>query len=369
MTVAVHITTSETPEKTDNFTFNCFTILAGKYPEYHFIFIFDRPYSPSLIKATNVTPVLVTPQIRNRLLQHYFYNFKIPVILNKYQVDFFICTSVCSLRTKVPQCIIIPDLAFLKKNNSYTRNDARYLKRYTKYYLKKANRIIVHNYNLKSVIEAAFKVEGRKISIVKLGIDKAFQSFSPENCKATIDRVTDGKAYFLYFATSNCAANIIIMLKAFSIFKKWQKSNMQLVILSSPTTKISIPGFSNYKYHHDVKILTAESKDLLVEIIGAAYAAIYLPETDITEYEGLQTISSEVPLICINNDFQKSIFKEFALYASANEKDISEKMMLVYKDEKKRNEMITEGKKMTTDYTWDSAANELWETLRVPEFD
>ena len=110
-------------------TTKCFSDLAGKYWEHHFIFIFDRAFDPAIIIQKNITPIIVSPQIKNRLLSHYWYNFKLPKALNKYHADIFINNGVnCSLRTPTKQCMILEDISFLQKKNLYSRSETRYLK-------------------------------------------------------------------------------------------------------------------------------------------------------------------------------------------------------------------------------------------------
>lgn len=366
MTIAVHINlTDQKNDISTNFNYNYFIILAAKFPSYHFIFIFDKPFAPSIITEKNITAVLSGPQIRNRLLQYYFYNFKIPRLLNKYNAALFVSTDVCSLRTTVSQCLVIRDLSFLKKKNLFSKADARYLKKYTGYFVKRAERIAVMNPDLKTSMVRSYAVDENKISTLHIGIDDIFKPCGYQKAEKTRNRFTEGKEYFLFFATAAAEINIITILKAFSIFKKWQKSNMQLIILFSKAgMEDSIKELSSYKYRADVKTITAAGRDTTAAIIASAYAAIYLPAIEITEKAGLNSMASEVPLITTNNDFCKNIYKDGALYSSAAEKDLAEKMMLLYKDEQTRHDLVTKGKVIATSHNWQNAAGTLWQIIQ-----
>ena len=360
MTIAVHIAFPEIQnDLSTNFNFNCFTILAENYPGNHYIYIFDKPYNPALITQKNITPVLAGPQIKNRLLQYYFYNFKVPRLLNKYNVDFFVSAEVCSMRTNIAQCLIIKDLSFLKNNNLYTGTDARYLKKHITHFVKRSAKIAVLNPSLKTVLVKTYGIDEHKISSINIGIDDDVKAYTYNEAEQVRNKFTDGKAYFLFFATPSSIENIITMLKAFSIFKKWQKSNMQLVVLFSSGEKNTIRDFSNYKYKADVKILHSISMEMNRELIASAYAALQLPSVEIAEMEGSTALASEVPLITINNDFCKSIYGDTVLYTAAEEKEIAEKMMLLYKDENARHDMIQKGKAITSGQTWQLAAESL----------
>ena len=366
MTIAVHIDlTDQQNDHTANFNYTCFSILAAGNPGHHFIFIFDRPFKTPLITEKNITPVLIGPQIKNRLLQHYFYNFKIPRVLNKYHADFFISTDTCSLRTTVPQCLIIHDLSFFQKNNLFAKSDVRYLKRYTKFFIKKSALVIVLNAELKKTLVGLFPAAENKISVTGIGIDDTFSPIGYDKADAVREQLTEGKQYFVFFATETSVANIITMLKSFSIFKKWQKSNMQLLILSSATqNKNMVKELSNYKYRGDVAIIPFENTETTATFLAAAYAAIHLPCMEITETEGLHTLACAVPLITTDTDFSKSIYKDGALYAATNEKEISEKMMLLYKDEKLRNAQVQKGNAIAATHRWQNSAADVWRTLQ-----
>jgi hypothetical protein len=364
MTIAVHITVSEIQNDIgSNFNYNCFTILAGKYPDNHYIFIFDKPFASSLIKEKNITPVLAGPAIKNRLLQYYFYNFKIPKLLNKYNADFFVSAEVCSLRTNIPQCIIITDLSFLKKNNLLTRTDCHYLKKYLKFFIKRSARIVVLNPLLKTMLAKSFPTDDNKINSLDMGVDDELKAISFEKAEEIRNKFTEGKEYFLFFYTASTAANTITVLKAFSIFKKWQKSNMQLAILSDGNIEKIVQALSTYKHRDDVKMVSSTSLELRKNIIAAAYAGIHLPAIEITETDGFDTLACEIPLLTTDNEFCKSIYQDAALYSHATEKEIAEKMMLVYKDEVQKNELVKKGNAVISTHKWQNTADSLLQTI------
>jgi glycosyltransferase involved in cell wall biosynthesis len=257
------------------------------------------------------------------------------------------------------------DLSFSKKKNLFSKTDARYLKRYTAFFIRKAESIAVMNPYLKKSILKTYAVTENKVAILNMGIDKVFKPCGSDKSEKIKRTFTEEKEYFLFFATLSSDENIVTMLKAFSIFKKWQKSNMKLIILfSAPGKENSIKDLSSYKYRDDVRILTAENNEATAEIIASAYAVIHLPAIEIMETEGLSGLVSGVPLISIDNDFCQSMYKDAALYSLPAEKGLSEKMMILYKDEKIRNELIARGKEVAAVHSWQNAARILWQTIQ-----
>ena len=113
-----------------------FSRLVKAHPEHEFIFIFDRPFDQKFIFGKNVTPIVAGPPARHPLLWKYWYDFKLPAVLKKYKADvFFSPDGFCSLRTAVPQCLVIHDLAFLHFPSGISGSQLRFYKRNTPDYI------------------------------------------------------------------------------------------------------------------------------------------------------------------------------------------------------------------------------------------
>lgn len=367
MTIAVHIHFSN--DKKDpkiNFNYRCFTIIAATYPEHQFIFFFDTPFNVSLITQKNIQPVLLAPQIKNRLLGYYWYNFKLPALLNKFNADLFVSNGINgSFRSNVKQCIILQDLSFLNKGNLFSSSDARYFKKFFKKIISKVSYIALSNDHNRAVLSNLFpetKELNHVIGFAANDPDKTFDFDEKENIKS---RYTKGKEYFLSYITDGSLTNTTILLKAFSTFKKRQLSNMQLVLVIFTHQKESpLKDLSSYKYRDDVKLLFAENDDQLAEITAAAYAAIYLPAFEYMDDIGIATLKNNIPLIISKNDFNKSLYVDAAIYTTMDEKNIAENMMQLYKNEHTRNEQIQKGKELTTICTWENTAFNLWKAIQ-----
>lgn len=368
MTIAVHIRFSDnTDAPQHNFNYHCFTVLAGKYPEHHFIFIFDKAFDASLIIKKNITPVLLSPQIKNRLLGYYWYNFKIPALLNKYNADIFIADGLnTSLRAAAKQCMIVSDVSFLQKENLFARNELRHLKKYFKKFVSKTNCIAVTTEQIKNELAKFFPQAKEKVHIIGYGSDSPGKHPGYNEIETIKAKYSEGKEYFLAYITDVSAANTILLLKAFSAFKKRQLSNMQLLLsITSAQKEEPVKDLATYKYRNEVKIISAPGKQTEAAITTAAYAAIYLPSMDVLEDKGMLAIKNDVPLVTTDNEFNKSLYGKSALYTVADEKNIAQYMMLVYKDENLRNEHIIEGKTMASNFTWDMTAANLWLALQA----
>lgn len=360
MTIGVHISISRTYHLEENFNYNCLTALAGSHPDVQFIFIFDRQPGSTLIKLPNITTIVSGPQISNRLLGYYWYNFKLPSLLKKYNAAFFIGDAgQCCLRTDVNQCMIVHDLAFLEKQNLHERNDAGYLKKNFKKFLSKASRVAVTNHSLETGLK---ELSAQENKIGFIGDIINLHAETPYDSQQKIkEQYTEGKEYFISYITEASASNSIVLLKAFSAFKKRQLSNMQLVlILLTGTNKNPLKGLETYKYRNEVKVISNGTADSVASLSAAAYAGIYLPAFNIRETHAFTAIENNVAVITADTAYCRAMYGEAASYSYVNEKELARHMMMLYKDEYRRKELIGQGKLLAAANSIEQVTHRLW---------
>jgi len=354
MTIAIHISAGKNENVRESFNFKCFTRIAAEQPAHHFIFIFDTPPDPELYLDPNCTPVILSPQLKNSLLRHYWYNYKIPSLLERYNADIFVTSgSNCSFRTKVPQCMIIEPLSLSPKTTG------RYLKKFLPAFLDIAKAICITNPVAEDELNI-YGVKKDKLTILYPGMDDDLNPAAWEQNEQVKTKHTNGKDFFFCELNSEGMKNMVTLLKGFSLFKKWQKSNMQLVLLLKTAMKAELSkDLSTYKYREEV-ILITDNEDVL---LPAAYGAITFNEND--PATGLYAMKCGIPVITIENKITRKIFSGAALYVGVNEKDISEKMMLLYKDEHLRSEYITRGLNIVSRYSWQNTTSTLWSVMNA----
>src|ERR1035437_3170042 len=216
MVIAVDIRFTE---EYKNFIFETFKRITTPHLTHSFIFIFNKPFDPSFIFSENIMPVIVKQQNISLLN-----DLKTSSILKKYKADVFVTTQSL-LRTNVPQCLIAWD-------------------KFTSKSLKKAQVIVTGSEFSKKEIIENYKIDKNKIDAVYKGVDEIFQPIIFEEKEKIKEQYADGNEYFFtclpagrFTGTIKRENNLLNLLKAFSVFKKMQKSNMQLLIASK--TEIS----------------------------------------------------------------------------------------------------------------------------------
>lgn len=332
----------------DDFFYDYFVRVALSKAEHQFIFITPPSMGQQLIASQNIIHVVSAPVAGNPLMWKIWLDYTLPGIARKHKADIIINTGgICSLRTRIPQYLLIGDLSFLYFPYFFSKKEQYFFKKNMFAFLNKANTIITASDFIKKEILQQYAVDGEKINTLHLIPRDHYKPAEWKEKEATKEKYAEGKEYFLFSGEIHPRNNLVNLLKAFSFFKKRQKSNMQLIITSSAVSANDpfIENFNKYKYREEVKLLLGLAEKDLAKITAAAYAFIYPALYEGMAIFSLQAMQCDVPVITGNAGALAEIAGDAALYADpANYEDIADKMMLVFKDETKRTELIRRGR-------------------------
>ena len=349
------------------FTREVFQCLSRKYPQHQFYFFFDRPFEKEFIFAHNVHPVVIGPPARHPVLWKYWFDFRLPGQLRKIKADVFVSTDgFCSLTTNIPQCLVVHDLGFLHQPLAYKGSHLRFLKFFTPRFLQKAAKVATVSGFSKADIMEHYKVPANKIDVVYSAVKNGFKPADFEEAQTVKAKYTQGKEFFLYIGALQPRKNLVNLLKAFSLFKKRQKSEMKLVFSGRLAWKNNqfLELLKTYKYCEDVVLTGYLPEQELVSLLGSAYAMVYPSFFEGFGVPVLEAMQSHVPALTSKSSSMEEIGEDAALYFDPHDvKDMGEKLMLIYKDENLRSRLIEKGKEISRKYSWERTADLLWESI------
>lgn len=334
------------PENDIDFFSDYFFRFASSHSKHIFIFIFNKPYDPTFKFPENVVPVVIGPEESSPIKWRFWYNLKIPSVLKKQRADIFVSEKFCSLKNKIPQLLISPDLTFIYQPSFVNIKHLSFYKKYTPRFLNTANKIIVYSIFFKNELIKKYKIKEEKIQVIYHEIDNDLKPLSLEERELTKEKYAEGNEYFIYRGTISPQENLMNLLKAFSFFKKRQKSKMQLIIAGIAGIQYEefIRSLGLYRFNNEVKVLTNLSSKETQKIVASAYAMISVPLYDMSSVLALESMKCDVPVISAATGIFHEICGDAALYVNPeNVKDIAEKMMLIFKDERMRKEFIEKG--------------------------
>ena len=182
------------------------------------------------------------------------------------------------------------------------------------------------------------------------------------------EKFTAGKEYFLYRGAFN-PPNIVQLLKAFSIFKKRQKSNMKMVLLGkaeSVEKEISVL-VNTYKYHDDVMLANEDEKEVEKDLIAAAFAYIQSYRSNIICFV-FDALQNNIPALVDASSPLLEIEPEAVLcFDTHSAEDIADALMRIYKDERLYCELVEKGKELIEKDYWKETVSRIRESLKVKQ--
>jgi len=369
MTIAVNAIffNSDNLEGYGHYAVSIFKLLVKQYPQHQFVFIYDRPHKAELISGENVQSITVSPAARHIPAFFYWYNISAALDVKKLKADVWVQPyGFCSMSSTIPQLLVVHDLAFKHFPQHISWMQRWHYTVMTPRFLKKAKRVVtVSEFSKQDIIESYPKLK-LDPTVICGAARSGFVQLSWEEKEQVKEAYTEGYEYFLCVGGINPRKNMMHILKAFSLFKKWHKSNMKLVFAGRLAWQYQdfVEKLKTFKYRNDVVLTGYVEEKILQKLTGAAYASLY-----VTHFEGfglpiVEAMQSGVPVVVGNNSSMPEVGGEAVLYADAtNPEDIASQMQALYRNEKMRENLIQKGLERAVLYSWENAAQLFWKEI------
>lgn len=355
MTIAVNLTNHNNPFESTYAQFLVASIqqVASHFSQHQFIIVANKP----MVELEGIPNVLqsIFELPKKNTLKKINYSLKINSALNQKSIDCIIsAANNFNEKTKKKQHLFIesdlPGIYIPKQQKTIAA------------FLKKAESIFTLGEPIRKKIETQFPDYSSKITETNLLINPNYQPIHWKKREEIKEKISKSNEYFFIPTSTQAIHELKNVLLAFSIFKKMQKSNMQLVIATTEENTSLATLLKNYKYRNDVVCIHMLKQKELYETIASAY--VILTMSDETIIHAVNGMQSNVPVISCNADFAKYIFGEDALYIDNTQvKIIADQLMLLFKDEGKRTELIEQGKNRTAGYQNNAAAIHFWNKI------
>jgi glycosyltransferase involved in cell wall biosynthesis len=349
MRIAVNATFfDESPFETDTRSFYDIMLQwALSAPGDDFLFIFDKPFPSDFRFPGNVTPVVAGPKANGPIRWKLWYNIVIPAFLKRHRADVFVSPKFCSSKTHIPQILFTSGLGFIHQPSFVPRTLVTYLKKNMSLFLKKADAIIVRSDFLKNELIQRYSTQEGKIRVIPPRVNEQYKPLGDDGKGKIKDTYADGNEFFVYRGVISPEQNLMNLLRAFSVFKKRQRSAMQLIVLGEPGIQYGefLDSLKLYRFNTEVKMPGTLPVSETAKIIASAYALVYTPVYETSSAIPLEAMQCATPVISSPVGSLTELCGDAALYADpGNFKDIAEKMMMLFKDESARSNLIEKGR-------------------------
>ena len=346
------------------FTYEALKHITQTQPDIEFHFLFDRPYDPEFIFGANVKPVVLFPQARHPFLWYWWFEISVKNWLGKNKPDLFLSTDgYCCLSTKVPQVMVIHDLAYEHFSDHVYGLATRYYRYFMPRYAKKANRIATVSEFSKSDIVSLYGIAPDKIDVVYNGAKEVYKPVSDTIKQQVKTAHTNGANYFVYVGSIHPRKNVKNLLLAFEQFKTETGSDFKLLIVGRKAWDFEEveEAHTHMRFKEDVKFLGHIAPVDLANIVASAYAMVY-----VSLFEGfgipiIEAMSCEVPVITSNTTSMPEAAGEAALLVNPlSVGEIARAMKKIELDSSLRESLIAKGKIQIKKFSWQLTGEKLW---------
>ncbi len=311
--------------------------------------------------------MILQPQSRHPLLWYWWFEQAVPQALKKTNAKFFLSPDgFLSLNTNVKTLLVIHDIAFehYPGHNSWAHQ--KYLQHYSPLYAKRAERIATVSEFSKQDIIKTYQIDAAKIDVVHNGARDVYKPHSEEAIAAARKKFNVGEKYFIYSGAVQPRKNIANLFRAFEIFKKKNKSNVQLLIAGRKAWKFeeALHVYNSMESKNDVVFTGHLSSEDLACLLSGALALTY-----VSLFEGfgipiIEAFNCETPVITSNTSSMPEVAGDAALLI--NPDSVSEIAVALDKlafNEQLRNDLSVKGNRQKQLFSWDKTAERLWQSL------
>lgn len=341
------------------------------HPEVEFYFFFDRAYDSSYLFADNVVPVVVNPPARHPVLWYLWFEWAVPYYLKKHKIDYFFSPdSYLSLRSKVPQTVVIHDLAFEHYPEGVGGLVSSFYSYYLPKYAKKAQRIVTVSEFTKQDIVDKYDIEAGKIDVAFNAADSKFQVSTVEEKKSVKKEYTNGADYFLYVGALHPRKNVSHLLEAFDRFKSETDSDTKLLLVGREAWgNQEMEGvYNSMKFKHEVIFTGRVSDEVLVNVYGAALALVYVPFFEGFGIPIVEAQACQVPVITSNcSSMPEVLGKAGVLVDPFSVESICDGLQLLDSDVSLREQLVEKGNKNLERFDWQISADKIFELITQKE--
>ncbi len=349
------------------FTFENFKRIVNQYPEYEFHFIFDRAYDDEFIFAKNVIPHVIGPQARHPFLYKIWYDFSLPFLLRKIKADILISPDAqLSLRTKIPQLIVIHDLNFEHYPQGIPPIYSWYFRKYTERFAHKAKRIATVSEFSKSDIIAKYNISKENIDVVFNGANESYHPISEELKTKVRNEISNGCDFFIAVSSMHPRKNLQRLIPAFDLFKEKSASKVKLVVVGSKFwfDEEMKNALKNAKHIDDIVFTGRMEATDLMNAVGSALASVYVSYFEGFGIPVVEAFRCGTPVIVSNVTSLPEVAGDAAVLVDPfSIEAISGGLFEIWQDKSLCSDLIKKGLKRAEKFTWDKSAYLLWQSI------
>jgi hypothetical protein len=229
-------------------------------------------------------------------------------------------------------------------------------------WMQKAHKVICLNDWSYASVKNIFPQLAAKLAYVRVPYTPV-PSFEWQQLSLAKEKLTSGNDYFLCFAPQD---RLVVILKEFSIFKKWQQTAMHLVVVFETEQDLALASLTlkGYKFKEDIRLISITQ--LKIEDVAASYTVLFGGVGFIKSSWVQNAIQYHVPLLFDELIALPDTWKKAGeVFSFAEKNALSNHFKLYYKDEIYRQSRASMGLEWLNELNQNCIPNG---TLRIANF-
>lgn len=337
------------------------------HPEHRFYFIFDRSWSEEFIFSENVTPVKLFPPTRHPVLWYIWFEWSLPRLLKKLKVDLFLSPDgYLSLKTRIPSIAVIHDLNFHHRPEDLPYLVGLYYRHFFPRYARKAVRIVTVSEFSKKDIAQVYQIPQARIDITPNGANPLYKPLQEGEIAEVRERYTGRKPYFIFIGALHPRKNLPRLLQAYEMFRQQTGLDWKLMIVGGRMfgNRELEQVLLKMEYQSDVIFTGRLPAEELHQVLGAAYALVFVPLFEGFGIPLIESMYCDVPVITSNVTSMPEVAGDAAVYADPLITDsIAGAMINLAANQGLYQDLIMKSRLRRQLYSWDITAEKLWESI------
>ncbi len=350
------------------YTYEVVKRMVTQHPEDEFLFLFDRPFLPDFVFASNISPIVVHPPARHPVLWWSWFEIGVTAALKKHKPDVFLSPDgYLSLRSKIPAVMVTHDIAHVHYPKQVPWLVRSYYNHYVPKFLHRANHVVTVSHFTKADIKEQYGIDSDKMTVAPNGCRPNFQPVDSKTKNNIRQKYADGHEFFFYLGAVHPRKNLERLLTAFDQFKQQTATSLKLLIAGRLAwqTKAVQTLWRSLPSRNDITFLGYVPEEDLPKIMGSSLALIYVSLFEGFGLPVLEAMHCEIPVVTSNNSALQEIAGEAALtVAPSQTEEITHAMIRIYQDAPLRQELVEKGKNQRKKYNWDNTADILYKVCR-----
>lgn len=340
-----------------------FVFIAKNYPQHRVTIYTKKIITDYTTAQKNLSYSRLIGTFKSFYSYWIYYWFRLSKEIKRAKSDVLInVNSITASETSIPQILLNTDRLYKLNNHRLYKLHSKVRRVFAKTCFRAAKAVVVFSEIDKDKLATENKEAVNKINLIKPFLSRPFEVLEWQQREDIKDKYSQGHEYFVFTENPYLPSNLINILRAYSNFKKWQKTGMKLVLLQQVAGQFDQhkEKIDTYKYRRDLLVVEDLSGTTWHEVISAAYCILLLQKPESYQKGLLEAMNAEVAIIASPLQTTEEIVAEGALLAEPdNHEELTNQMKLIFKDEQLRSRKISEAKQRAAYFAIEKAAAEM----------